>query len=82
LQARVKSLAEIIIALVRTNSNHSLDGAIAARLMVIPYLFYLAHIQYEPDMPLFQRLSFPQASLRNCLMNCHFKSLQLIIQRL
>jgi glycosyltransferase involved in cell wall biosynthesis len=64
-QPRVKSLAEIItnkqINLVHTNSNRRFEGALAARLMGIPHL-YLAHIQYEPDMPLFQRLPLSQAS--------------------
>jgi glycosyltransferase involved in cell wall biosynthesis len=65
MQARVKSLAEIIetrnIDLVHTNSNRRFEGALAARLTGIPHL-YLAHIQYEPDMPLFQRMPLSQAS--------------------
>lgn len=65
LQARVKLLAEIIsnkhIDLVHTNSNRRFEGALAASLTGIPHL-YLAHIQYEPDMPLFQRLPLSQAS--------------------
>ena len=65
LQSRVKALVEIItskdIKLVHTNSNHRFEGALAARLTGIPHL-YLAHIQYEPDMPLFQRLPFSLAS--------------------
>ena len=65
LQSRVKLLSEIItskhINLVHTNSNRRFEGALAARLMGIPHL-YLAHIQYEPDMPLYQRLPLSQAS--------------------
>ncbi len=63
LQARVKAVVDIIIDkqidLVHTNSNHRFEGALAARLAGIPHL-YLAHIEYIPDMPLFQRLSFSQ----------------------
>jgi glycosyltransferase involved in cell wall biosynthesis len=65
LQARVKAIVELItskqIDIVHTNSNRRFEGALAARLMGIPHL-YLAHIQYEPDMPLFQRLPLSQAS--------------------
>jgi len=65
LQSRVKAIAEIItsnqIDIVHTNSNHRFEGALAARLTGIPHL-YLAHIEYQPDMPLFQRLPFSQAS--------------------
>ena len=65
LQPRVKALVEIItkkgINLVHTNSNRRFEGALAARLIGIPHL-YLAHIQYEPDMPLYQRLPLSQAS--------------------
>lgn len=59
LQARVKAIVELItskqIDIVHTNSNRRFEGALAARLTGIPHL-YLAHIEYEPDMPLFQRL--------------------------
>jgi glycosyltransferase involved in cell wall biosynthesis len=59
LQSRVKAMVELIISkeisLVHTNSNRRFEGALAARLTGIPHL-YLAHIEYEPDMPLFQRL--------------------------
>jgi glycosyltransferase involved in cell wall biosynthesis len=65
LQSRVKSIADIIItkhiAIVHTNSNHRFEGVLAARLTGIPHL-YLAHIEYQPEMPLFQRLPFSQAS--------------------
>ena len=59
LQARVKAIVELItskqIDIVHTNSNRRFEGALAARLTGIPHL-YLAHIEYEPDMPLFQSL--------------------------
>jgi glycosyltransferase involved in cell wall biosynthesis len=65
LQSRVKAVAEIItsyqIDIVHTNSNHRFEGALAARLTGIPHL-YLAHIEFQPEMPLFQRLPFSQAS--------------------
>lgn len=65
LQLRVKSIADIItskqIVLVHTNSNHRFEGALAARLTGIPHL-YLAHIEYQPDMPIFQRFPFSQSS--------------------
>ncbi|MDP3903740.1 MAG: glycosyltransferase family 4 protein [Methylococcaceae bacterium] len=65
LQSRVKAIVNIItskqIDIVHTNSNHRFEGALAARLTGTPHL-YLAHIEYQPDMPLFQRLPFSQAS--------------------
>lgn len=65
LQSRVKAIAEIItskqVDIVHTNSNHRFEGALAARLSGIPHI-YLAHIEYQPDMPIFQRLPFSQAS--------------------
>lgn len=61
LQSRVKVIADIItskhIAIVHTNSNHRFEGALAACLTGIPHL-YLAHIEYQPEMPLFLRLPF------------------------
>ena len=65
LQARVKAIVDLIISkdisIVHTNSNRRFEGALAASLTGIPHL-YLAHIEYEPDMPLFQRLPLSQAS--------------------
>src|SRR5262249_11243049 len=43
------------IALVHTNSNMILEGALAARLQGIPHV-YLAHIEFQPNMPIFERL--------------------------
>jgi glycosyltransferase involved in cell wall biosynthesis len=65
MQSRVKAMVKLItskqIDIIHTNSNRRFEGVLAARLMGIPHL-YLAHIQYEPDMPLFQRLPISQAS--------------------
>ncbi|MEZ0123230.1 MAG: glycosyltransferase family 4 protein [Candidatus Reddybacter sp.] len=65
LQDRVKTLATIIdekqIDLVHTNSNLRFEGALAARLTGTPHL-YLAHIEFQPDMPIFQRLPLSLAS--------------------
>ncbi len=65
MQDRVKTLATIIdekqIDLVHTNSNLRFEGALAARLTGIPHL-YLAHIEFQPDMPIFQRLPFTLSS--------------------
>ena len=59
LQDRVKNLVSIInnkqIDLVHTNSNLRFEGALAAHLSGTPHL-YLAHIEFQPDMPIFQRL--------------------------
>ena len=65
MQDRVKALVSIIsekqIDLVHTNSNLRFEGALAARLAGIPHL-YLAHIEFQPDMPIFQRLPLSLAS--------------------
>lgn len=65
MQFRVKKLVELIaeknIDLVHTNSNLRFEGALAARLAGIPHL-YLAHIEYQPNMPLFQRFPLSQPS--------------------
>jgi glycosyltransferase involved in cell wall biosynthesis len=65
MQSRVNAMVKLItskqIDIIHTNSNRRFEGVLAARLMGIPHL-YLAHIQYEPDMPLFQRLPISQAS--------------------
>lgn len=65
LQDRVKALATVIdekqIDIVHTNSNLRFEGALAARLTGTPHL-YLAHIEFQPDMPIFQRLPLTLAS--------------------
>jgi len=62
---RINRIIEIIrandVRLVHTNSNKILDGSIAARLAGIPHV-YLAHIEYQPNMPIFQRLPLQPAT--------------------
>ena len=56
---RVRAIANIIrgqaVALVHTNSNKILEGALAARLCGIPHV-YAAHIEYQADIPVYQRM--------------------------
>lgn len=58
LRPAVDALRQVIadrqIDLVHTNSNFRLEGALAARLNGIHHL-YLAHIEFQPEMPVFQR---------------------------
>ena len=65
LPVRVRSLMRLIqdrqVALVHTNSNQVLEGALAARLCGVHHV-YLAHIEYQADLPIFQRLPLSQAS--------------------
>ena len=65
LQRNVHQLARTIqdesISLVHTNSNFRLEGAMAARLAGVHHL-YLAHIEFQPEMPIFQRFPITQAS--------------------
>lgn len=49
------------IDLVHTNSNHRLDAALAARLAGVHHI-YLAHIEYQRELPLFQRMPLTRAS--------------------
>lgn len=49
------------IQLVHTNSNHRLEGALAARLCGVHHL-YLAHIEFQANMPFFQRLPLNRTS--------------------
>ena len=62
---RVNRIVEIIrannVRLVHTNSNKILDGAFAARLACVPHL-YLAHIEYQPNMPIFERVPLRPAT--------------------
>lgn len=62
---RVYRLVDLIkekhIDLVHTNSNFHLEGALGAQLAGVHHL-YLAHIELQPEVPLFQRLSFDPAS--------------------
>ena len=56
--SRVRMLADLIrkrnIALVHTNSNTILEGALAARLAGVHHLF-LAHLEFLSNNPIFQR---------------------------
>lgn len=65
LSARVHRIVELIrsrgIRLVHTNSNMMLEGALAASIAGVPHL-YLAHIEYQPDMPFFRRFPLDPAS--------------------
>jgi len=62
---RIKRIIEIIrandVRLVHTNSNKILDGAFAARLADVPHL-YVAHIEYQPNMPIFERVPLQSAT--------------------
>jgi glycosyltransferase involved in cell wall biosynthesis len=49
------------VGLVHTNSNMILDGALAARLAGVPHL-YLAHIEFQPNLPIYRRLPLQPAS--------------------
>jgi glycosyltransferase involved in cell wall biosynthesis len=63
--SRVNALAGLIqqrgIALVHTNSNQILDGALAAKLCGVHHV-YLAHIEFQDDLPIFERFPLSQAS--------------------
>lgn len=65
LPERVQRCVELIrereIRLVHTNSNMMLEGALAASIVGARHL-YLAHIDYQPDMPFFQRFPLDPAS--------------------
>ena len=58
--SRVRMLSDLIrkrnIALVHTNSNTILEGALAARLAGVHHLF-LAHLEFLPNNPIFQRFT-------------------------
>lgn len=49
------------VDLVHTNSNHRIEGALAANLAGIHHL-YLAHIEYQHDMPVFVRFPLTRPS--------------------
>lgn len=65
LPARVRRLADLIrerdIQIVHTNSNMILEGALAAKLTGVRHLF-LAHIDYQSNLPVYQRLPLDAAS--------------------
>lgn len=49
------------INLVHTNSNHRLEGALAARLAGIHHIYH-AHIEFQYNMPIFSKFSLDKAS--------------------
>ena len=65
LPERVRKLVTIVreqgVGLVHTNSNYRLEGAIAAALGGVRHL-YVAHIEFQPHMPIFRRLPLQQSS--------------------
>jgi glycosyltransferase involved in cell wall biosynthesis len=65
LPGRVNALADLMrqrgVALVHTNSNQILEGAMAAKLCGVHHV-YLAHIEFQPDLPIFERFPMSQAS--------------------
>jgi glycosyltransferase involved in cell wall biosynthesis len=64
-RTRTDRLREIIeqegVKLVHTNSNHRLEGALAARLAGVHHL-YLGHIELQHDMPIFKRFPLSPGS--------------------
>jgi glycosyltransferase involved in cell wall biosynthesis len=65
LSERVRRIVSLIrerdIRLVHTNSNMILEGALAAKLAGVPHL-YLAHIDFQSNLPLYQRFQLDAAS--------------------
>ncbi len=65
LPERIRRIADLIresdIRLVHTNSNMVLEGALAAKLVGVPHLF-LAHIDFQSNLPLYQRFQLDAAS--------------------
>ena len=65
LPGRVRRIADLIrereIQIVHTNSNMILEGALAAKLTGVQHLF-LAHIDFQSNLPVYQRLPLDAAS--------------------
>jgi glycosyltransferase involved in cell wall biosynthesis len=65
LPGRVRGIADLIrerdIKIVHTNSNMILEGALAAKLVGVRHLF-LAHIDFQSNLPVYQRLPLDAAS--------------------
>lgn len=65
LPGRVRRIAALIrareIRLVHTNSNQILEGALAAKITGVPHL-YLAHVDFQSNLPVYQRLALDAAS--------------------
>lgn len=62
---RVRTLSALIqqrgVALVHTNSNQILEGALAAKLCGVHHI-YLAHIEFQGNLPIFERFPLSQPS--------------------
>lgn len=65
LPGRMRRIADLIrerdIQLVHTNSNMILEGALAAKVTGVPHL-YLAHIDFQPNLPVYQRFPLDATS--------------------
>ena len=65
LPGRTRRITELIrereIQIVHTNSNMILEGALAAKIAGVRHLF-LAHIDFQSNLPLYQRLPIDAAS--------------------
>ncbi len=65
LPERVQRIVDLIrkrdIRIVHTNSNLVMEGALAARIAGVPHLF-LAHIDFQANMPFYQRFPLDAAS--------------------
>jgi len=65
LSGRVRRIVNLIrerdIRLVHTNSNMILEGPLAAKLAGVPHL-YLAHIDFQSNLPLYQRFQLDAVS--------------------
>lgn len=70
LSGRVRRIANLLrerdIQIVHTNSNWFLEGALAAKLAGVRHLF-LAHIDFQSNLPLYQRLPLDAASFANLM---------------
>jgi glycosyltransferase involved in cell wall biosynthesis len=71
LPTRVRKITDLIrergIQIVHTNSNQILEGALAAKLAGVQHL-YLAHIDFQSNLPVYQRFPLDAASFA-CLMD-------------
>lgn len=70
LSGRVRRIANLLrerdIQIVHTNSNMILEGALAAKLAGVRHLF-LAHIDFQSNLPLYQRLPLDAASFAHLM---------------
>ena len=70
LPERVRRIVDLIrerdIRLVHTNSNMILEGTLAAKIAGVPHLF-LAHIDFQSNLPIYQRLPLDAASFAHLM---------------